>query len=550
MSSDTPYCNQSLAEAWSTQPLAAGFLLGLPELGTFYPYSPSPAASDAAWSARSKQAFGADRVAVSAALTDFMAPLGITEPQRRNLALLAREGTGVVITGQQPGLFGGPLYSLHKALTAVVEAARLSERGRPTVPVFWMATEDDDWAEVASTTSIDRSDNLRRLTLGASPCSCQYVGAVPLDRAVLDALLDEVAEALPSGEHSLTLVETLRGQCAAASTFGEWFARCWQALLGETGLLLLDPTHPAMRAQVAPFNELLLDDPLGPTRLAAEAGAALELLGYKPGTHRAADLCAFYLIEDGCRRRLTFDGTHLNTASGTRLTPAELRKRLANDPTIISHGVLTRPVAQDYLLPTAGFVLGPGEIAYAAQVAPIYDHLGIARPHLLPRRSLTLVPPKAARTLEQYHLRPCDLLVPRETLISRVVRDQEGAETTAVVETARAAIAAALAPVIDHASAVDATLAKPAEGLVNRFGSELEKLEKSVQRALRQRAEVHVRRLSAAHAWLAPDGRSQERVLGMLPFLAVVGPTLVERVQQAVASTPWDQHGVVQLGHE
>ena len=110
--------------------------------------------------------------------------------------------------------------------------------------------------------------------------------------------------------------------------------------------------------------------------------------------------------------------------------------------------------------------------------------------------------------------------------------------------------AAALAPLIEHATGIDATLAKPAEGVVNRLSSELEKLEKSMQRALRQRAEVHIRRLSAAHAWLAPDGRQQERVLGLLPFLALAGPTLVERVRQAVASTPWDQHGVVQLGHE
>lgn len=543
-------CEQPLSDAWRSAPLAAAFLRGEPALNEFYPYPPAPDGARRAWPDRQAQVFVAPRADLVAALAATIEPLNPTAAQRASLDRLAAPETAVVVTGQQPGLFGGPLLTLHKALTAVVEAARRTAAGWPTVPVFWVATEDDDWAEVATTVSLNAEHELQRLRLDFEPAPNHCVGPVALDPAVMDRLWARLASALPAGDAALALPEQLRVWTAGAMTLGDHFKQLMQALLGPLGLLFVDPLQSELRRLCLPFAHRLLADPLGPTRLAGRAAARLEALGHRATSHRPPDLCAFYLVQDNHRHRLTFDGESFSTDNGERLYRDDLAARLEADPGALSYSMLLRPVVQDFLLPTASLVVGPGEISYCAQVAPIYGHLGVARPHLLARRSLTLVPPRPARTLDRYGLRPCDFEAPLDQLLAQVVRAESGTSSARAVAAAQDAVAAALAPLVEHAGEVDPTLTAAAQRVGTRLAVDLDRLGTKLQRAHRRQAGTDRRRLAAAQAWLAPGGRPQERVLGLLPFLALSGPALVERVQAAVEATPWDVHGVLGLFDE
>jgi bacillithiol biosynthesis cysteine-adding enzyme BshC len=366
------------------------------------------------------------------------------------------------------------------------------------------------------------------------------VGAVPLPPGAMDGLLGTLRELHGDSPLLAELADDV-----SDPTFGGGFMAWMRRLLGSHGLLFLDPMEPAVRALSAPLMDRVLDDPLAPTRLGEEAGARLQELGYKPPTHRAQDRCGFYLYRDGIRRRLSFADGLFHDDAGERYTIADLRAELARSPQSFSHGLLLRPVVQDFLLPTAMFVVGPGEIAYAAQVGPVFDWLGVARPLLVPRRSATLVPHKVGRVLDTYGLSVCEVLGDVDQLVARVVRGVEGADTEARFAAGREAVETAMAALGEHAASVDGSLRGAADGSLNRMRGELDKLEKQVQRALRQKAETHTRRLSAAHAWLSPEGVPQERRLGLAPLLLRYGRELVDDLIEALDALPREAHGVL-----
>jgi bacillithiol biosynthesis cysteine-adding enzyme BshC len=546
MDLDSPLRHLPLATVWGANALARDFLCQRPELRTFYPFGPRLDDLPAALAARSAQAWRADRGDLSAALRAGNAPFGLTAAQEQSLATLARPEGLAVVTGQQPGLLGGPLYTLHKALTAIVAAQRLRAAGQDAAPVFWVASEDDDWEEVNAAWTVAPGGGAQRLRLAREHPHGQSVGEVAVSAEEFDGLLAQLAESLGDTPATRAVVESLQ-PLRAHRRWNDLFTAWLLAQLGAHGLLVIDPLWPAVRRLAAPVLERVLDDPLAPTRLAAAAGEGLAALGYQPPTHRAANRCGFYLYRDGRRRRLSYESGVFTADDGATLTVTDLRAELASRPQAFSWGLLLRPVVQDYLLPTAMFVVGPGEIAYAAQVAPVFDWLGVARPLLAPRRSLTLLTPAVGRALETYGLSVCDVQGDLDALVARVVKQAEGEATEALFEQARAAVAQALAPAAEHAAALDASLRGAAESTLNRWRGDLDKLHKQAQRAIRQRAEIHTRRLALAHAWLSPGGVLQERRLSLAAIQAAAGTDLTPRLLAAVAQLPWDAHGVLRI---
>lgn len=522
-----------LHDVW-TAPQAADLLMGKPALQALYRWPLDRAAQPAAIEARRAQPWRAPAADLAAAVAEGVAELGSTPAMEAALQQLADPATVAVITGQQPGFLGGPAYTVYKALTAIGEAARLRAAGQPAVAVFWVAAEDDDFDEVASAWLLDRGDNLQEARLTADWRPQQSVGDCVIPPAPFDELVAQLWEWLPDSEFTAAVMERVVASWGRGATMGDGFARWLTDLLGRFGLLVVDPTTLAMRQLAVPFLHRVLDDPLGPTRLANAAGERLEALGYPLPTHRAAGLCAFYLLDDdGVRQRLWEDGSGLITSTGGRHEIDELRRLVDSRPERFSTGLLLRPVLQDYLFPTAAFIVGPGEMSYAGQVQPIYDSLGIAAPLMLPRYSATLVEPKLARHLDAYDLAVPDVWTDAGALLATVSRAHEGGDTEAVFAAASEALEPVLAALQAHAAAVDATLERTAEGTANRVRGELGKLEEKVMRALRQRDETLQRRLGLLQAQLYPAGALQERRLALTGFLAKFGDQLVDSLAAA-----------------
>ncbi len=444
---------------------------------------------------------------------------------------LAAPGASAIVTGQQAGLFGGPLFVLWKALATVAVARRLeSERGRPVVPVFWVASDDHDFAEVRAATVVDASGGLR--TLRYDPRE-EPLGRPAWDIVLDDTvggLVDELARALPAAlgrDETLDLV----GACyRAGETLASAFARLVSRLLPE--LVVLDPADEALKRLMVPVFARELAEGSPSSRLALEAGRALLEAGYHQQVPVRPGFLNLFAIFGGQRRALAIaDGVVEVRGTRERWPAAEALARLESEPRLWSPGALLRPLVQDALLPTAAYVAGPAELAYHAQIGPSYAHFGIPRPVLLPRPSLTLVEPPQARALEAERLTLSDLAGDPERLVSRWARE-DYPDVEAAFARAREAIERELGAVETALGAHDPTLRSATAAARGRALHQVEALHEKALRALKKRDQGRAERLRRTRDVLLPGGSLQERGLGLIGLVARHGLAIVPALEE------------------
>jgi bacillithiol biosynthesis cysteine-adding enzyme BshC len=466
-----------------------------------------PAAAAASVLARQQEARGAPRAADRA-------------------RALAEPGVVAVVTGQQAGLFGGPLFVLFKAL-ATVKVARLLEerRSRAVVPVFWVASDDHDFAEVRSASVIDAGGTIRTLRYAPQrePAG-QPAWAITLDETV-PGLIEELGQALPPALGRDEVLEHVVACYRPGETLSGAFARLLSRLMPD--LVVLEPADPAVKALMAPVLARELREASPTSRLAIEAGRALLAAGYHQQVPVRPGFLNLFAHVEGQRRALALaDGVLEVRGTRERWPIEEALQRIESDPSAWSPGALLRPLAQDALLPTAAYVGGPAEIAYHAQITPSYAHFGIPRPVLLPRPSLTLVEPQQARTLDAEGLALADLVADPEALVARWAREAYPDVESAFART-RDAIDREMAAVEDALAARDPTLRAAASSARGRALHQVEGLHEKALRALKKRDQGRAERLRRTRDALFPGGSLQERGLGLVGVLARHGLSLI-----------------------
>jgi bacillithiol synthase len=454
---------------------------------------------------------------------------------------LAAPGATAIVTGQQAGLLGGPLFVLYKAL-ATIKVARLAaeRRKRPVVPVFWVASDDHDFAEVRTATVLDEAGQIRslRYTPAREPTG-QPAWSIELDDTIV-RLLEELKALLPDNSFREGLTTRLAATYRPGATLSGSFASFIQALLPE--LVVLDAADPMLKALMLPVLRRELREGSITSRLAIEAGQALLSAGYHQQVPVRPGFLNVFVVSQGERRALGFEnGTVEVRGPGLRWTIEEAERHLEADPESWSAGVLLRPLAQDFLLPTAAYVGGPAEIAYHAQIGPSYGHFGIPRPVLLPRPSLTLVDPSQARTLEAEGLKLTELEADPEGLVSQWAREAYP-EVEAAFSRARASLTEEMGAVEQALGALDPTLKGAAESARGRALHQIETLHEKSIRALKKRDQTRAERLRRTRDALFPGGALQERGLNLVSALARHGDDLIPRVEAAM--DPWA------LGHQ
>lgn len=461
-------------------------------------------------------AVGAARRPVSAALIRALEgqlnAWGARPAQRS--ALRALEGGAVaVVTGQQVGLHLGPLYTIHKAAAAVVTARTLQEEtGHPCVPVFWLQTEDHDLAEI-------RGVGLPGATLSVADDGRDGV-------SVWHRVLGPDVEALPLAEHL--------GHAPHATEVVAWFGRHYRAgtgwhtafagalceLLGDAGLLLLDPRDPAVATLSAPVLRASLTADLGAL---AERGEALRAAGFSEQVHvRPGSPLAFFHPHgaEGPRARLDPHGDGWRVAgTGQTVSTAAILRAADQDPRVLSTSALLRPLVQDTLLPTAMTLGGPGEIAYMAQLPPLYEHLGLPMPLVGPRASLRLVDARSRSRLDALGLSTADLARPREALLATLAERRGAPRVQDLHAALRTDVDALLTRFASQATAPPDALDKTRRSVHHA----LLRLAERTASALATRDAVTAGRLDRLLAVMHPGGAPQERTLGVAWAAARVG---------------------------
>lgn len=483
-------------------------------------------------------AYQTDRTILCDALEEMNTRWGAGAETLRNIARLRSPEAIAVVSGQQVGLFTGPLYTIYKALSAVKLAGCLTQRGTEAVPVFWMATEDHDWEEVqtAEFTACDgrlaSTDVPAALHLEGAP-----VGSVRLDETVGDTV-QRLLDLLPTTEFLPELESLLRDAYAPGRTHGEAFARLLTALVKRHGLILLDPLDARLKQLAAPlYSEAARRAP----ELAAAVEArsrALEQDGYHAQVHTSPDAFPLFIHLEGARRAITRNAEGRYQAKGAKggetYTAEELAELAASQPERFSPNVTLRAVVQDYLLPTIAYFGGAAEIAYFAQTGEVYRLLRRPATPILHRASLTLVERRTGRTLERYQLQLADFFPGLDAVIARVVEEHLGAEQAHAFARAEASIETALAELGANLRRFDPTLADALTHGTQKIEHQLGGLRTRFHRAQMARDRAAHRQLERAYAALYPEKTLQERHLNITSLIARHGRYCLDWIYDAI----------------
>jgi len=453
-----------------------------------------------------------------------------------------RRGAAAVVTGQQVGLFLGPLYTLYKAASAVVLARALAERtGEPVVPVFWLQTEDHDLPEIASVTVPCRA-GVATLAVPVDPANRIAIAHCGLP-AEIDGCLDALAEALADGHartsHADEHLARLRRHYRPGAAWADAFAGVLAELFAPEGLVMIDPREPALARKVAPVHARALADaaPIAAALLANDAALAAE--GFATAVHvRPGAPLSFYHPAGALGPRVRLEpaaggGGFAECGGGAVHAPGELAAALAADPLRFSTSALLRPIVQDTLLPTAAYVGGPAEVAYFAQLAPLYRAFDRAPPLVVPRARFRIVDERPRRLLDRLGLTVADAERPEAELLARLRGPGLGA-----AEVGARLLAPFLAAHGELATALAGTDPAIAKALARTRGSverAIGKLAGKVERAALYRDAALVDAVRRLRGLLVPDGAPQERKHGLAGFASRAGDrTIVERVLAAI----------------
>jgi bacillithiol biosynthesis cysteine-adding enzyme BshC len=498
--------------------------------------------------ARVLESYKTDRAAIAAALAESNARWNASAETFSNIERLRSHDSVAVVTGQQTGLFTGPLYTLYKALSAVKLATCLTARGTASVPVFWMATEDHDWEEVQTAEVIACDGRLASVGVsGGLHREGEQVGGVALDASV-EGATKRLLELMPSSEFLPDLEALVRDAYAPGRRYGEAFARILAALTGRYGLVILDPTEASIKRLAAPlYSEA--------ARLGAEIAAAtdarsreLEAAGYHAQVHTSPDSFPLFLIDEGARRALARSREGRYRAKGTEHEWAaeELSALALEQPERFSPNVTLRAVVQDYLLPTIAYFGGAAEVAYFAQTAESYRVLNRPATPILHRASLTIVERRTGRTLERYGLRLEDFFGGLDPVIARVVEGHLGTGIAGAFDETDATVSRALDELQVKLRDFDPTLASALDGGRRKIAHQLEGLRARFHRAQMRRDRAVLRQLERASTALYPEKSLQERHVNVTSLLARHGRYLVEWIHDAIDLSTND-HQVVYL---
>jgi bacillithiol synthase len=477
---------------------------------------------------------------------DAVADVIAAQQRRRNAAPSAmsaleqlRDPKAVaVVTGQQAGLFGGPLYTLLKAITAIRLAARVRETHRvPAVAIFWADGEDHDWEEVRSCTVLDGETGSRSVELPAAPDSTRPVGRVTLD-STIDAALADLKAALPATEFTPRLLDDLariyRPGVSMTAAFAAWI----ESLLGPHGLVVYESSDPATKPLVAELYAREIEMRGSSVRRAIDAGTALQSAGYHAQVTPAEGSLALFRMLDG-REPIRVEG---DTAviGDVRHPIAELANRARTAPHEFSSNVLLRPLVQDTLFPTAAYVGGPGETAYFAQMKEIYAAHGVPMPLVAPRPTMTLLDANALKFLTRHDVPLESLRAQDESVLNDLLAAALPPAVEASIESAMKGLDERLAVVTAAVTNVDPTLEGAARSTLTRMQDDLKKLQAKVIQAAKRKDETLRRQFKHAQTQAFPGGVPQERIVGFVSFLNKYGPALIERLCQ---EPPLDQPG-------
>jgi bacillithiol biosynthesis cysteine-adding enzyme BshC len=459
-----------------------------------------------------------------------------------------RHGAAVIVTGQQVGLFGGPMFAIYKALTAVKLAEEATAVGVDAVPVFWLATYDHDLAEVNHVVIPGPEGALQVLTTSSHSVAGAPVSSVRLGDEI-GPIVEQAAALLGDSEATRVLRESYR----VGENLGSAFARFYARLFAEWGVIVLDASDPELQQIAAPIyrSAVELARPLNEALLTR--GRDLEAAGYHQQVKVTSSSTLLFTLRDEARTAIHHRGNGaleefvIGDGEGAeKLSQIELLDRIAASPENFSPNVLLRPVVQDYLLPTLAYTGGAAEAAYFAQAGVVYEALLGRITPIVPRFSATVAEPKVQRWLRQYAVTVREVFDGPEALRRTLAARTLPADLQAAFERANKSVEESFSGLHEALAKLDPTLVEASQTGAAKVQYQLDRLRERAMAAELRRSEVVSRHAEALSQALYPEDALQERTVAGIYFLARHGTQLLQSIYDSIRTDCLD-HQILEL---
>lgn len=468
----------------------------------------------------------------------------------RNIEAFRADTTFAVVTGQQVGLFTGPLYTVYKAMTAV-RLARWLEEQYPAyrfIPVFWLESEDHDLDEANSAGVVNRDNDFVRVSVETDG-DPQVKNVRPVGQIVFDQRIEGVVAALlqhlPPTDFTTELRDALAASYVPGATFTLAFAHLFNVLYPDSGLVFIDPSDRDVKQLLAPvFLQELETFPVAGEEV-IKRSAELEERYHAQIKPRAVNL---FLTHKNGRYAIEPSEEHAFFLRGTRQrhTLEELLELADTAPESFSPNVLLRPVCQDFLFPTAAYVAGPSEVAYFAQLQPVYDHYHVPLPMVFPRASITLVDAKIRKLFDRFQIPYAAMFDSPDDIYRLIAHGEQADEVMRELDGLRSELDALLARLPDLGARVGPNLADPAQSTMANIDRYFALFTDRLVQARKQRDSVLQRQLEKMQVYLAPEGIPQERQVNVLTYFNRYGRAILGTIADSCEPFP-AEHRIVNV---
>lgn len=448
---------------------------------------------------------------------------------------LRKEGTMAVVTGQQTAPLTGPYFTILKAATAVNLCRKLKKSSGPEcVPVFWAEGDDHDVEEI-SRVSLGHGENALKSLVFEWP---QRLTGGPIGDLALPLSLNELKmrafELLPETEYTEEVVRLLFEHAGDGKTIGEWFASLMLSLFSSSGLIVAYTRHERFRRLWGSAVPRAIEE--GPRLIESviRAGARMKEAGLKPQIHKKPGSVPFFVIQDNKRTPVSCAGGCYRVG-GLKTTAADLSRRLAENPSAFSAGVVLRPVIQDVVLPTLVYVGGMSEVSYFGQLAGVYESMGVTMPVVFPRLSATIVEPGPDRFMTRHSLDPSTFVLKKpDAIFSALVSSKKGLGNEKAWEKIREK---SRSPLLQYSRSLPESfdpMKRYLDSMAGRIGHLVREAENRMGRELRSREQDTRKRVYNTYAYLYPENSLMERKLNIGYFMAKYGPGFMDDLMESM----------------
>lgn len=472
----------------------------------------------------------------------------ISDKTANNINLLDKENTIAVVTGQQLGILGGPLYTIYKIITAIRLANQFNDKYEEFnfVPVFWLEGDDHDFNEVHSINIFDNENQVLNLSYKeeiSDDDAKQSVGAIIFDDSIND-FLNKIENSLRNTDFKNELIIKLKEFYQPGKTFKQSFRELLLWMFDEYGLVIFDPQDPQVKSILKPIFTKEITDFSIHTQKLIQVSAELEETYHAQVKVKPVNL--FYHTDDGRYSVEPVDDVYKLKRKRKQFSKEEILAEIETSPEKFSPNVLLRPICQDYLLPTGFYIAGPSEIAYFAQITPLYDFYNIKTPIIYPRSSVTLLEKNVALALDKYDLTMADIFSGLDALKDKVIAGISENNIEKSFDEAFNEIELIFDKLKENLFAVDKTLVDASVRYKDRVISTLSELKTKSLKAQETKHETTIRQLTRISNLLYPLGNLQEREINFIYFYNKYGKELIKKIYEDISIMDFE-HQVITI---